>query len=383
MDAPIYLDHNATTPPAPEVVEAMHRALTDLWGNPSSAHAHGRVAREAVETARADVARLLGCDPDEILFTGGGTEADNLAVLGVAEARAGLGTGTIVITDVEHAAVEKPCAWLEARGWSIVRVPVSPDGRIDAGAAIAAIDPATTLASIMLANNETGVLQPVAEVARACRERGVPIHTDAAQAVGKMLVRVDELGVDLLTVAGHKFYGPKGVGALYVRRGTPLSPVQRGAGHERGLRAGTEPVAEIVGLGVACRLASDRVEQRARDAASLRDRLESGLRAAFDEVVVHGGTAPRLPNTSYVAIPGFDANAVVAACPGVAMGSGAACHSGTTTRSRVLSAMGVDPGLGAATLRLTLGAATRERDVDEAVRRIAEAARSVRAAVSR
>ncbi len=377
METPIYLDHNATTPPAPEVVDAMIRALADLWGNPSSAHALGRAARDAIERARAEVASLLGCDPGEILFTGGGTESDNLAVVGLAEAREQDGRH-LVISNVEHAAVEKPCAWLETRGWEVARVPVGPDGTVDVAAFVGALRPDSVLASLMLGNNETGALQPVAEVARACRDRGVTVHSDAAQAVGKMPVLVDDLGVDLLTLAGHKFYGPKGIGALYVRRGTPLAPYLRGAGHERGLRSGTEPTAEIVGLGVACRLAAAAVERRARDVAARRDRLEDGLRAAFPDLVVHAGTVPRLPNTAYVAIPGVDAHALVAACPEVAMGVGAACHSGRTEPSRVLSAMGVDVAIAASTVRLTLGSGTTDDDVDRAVAAIAAAAATTR-----
>jgi len=375
MHRPIYLDHNATTPPAPEVVAAVTRAIAELWGNPSSAHAYGRAARAAIESAREEVAGLLGCASDEILFTGGGTESDNLAIVGMAESDRARGRH-LVISNVEHAAVEGPCAWLERRGWEVSRVPVDAGGRVDADAVVAALRPDTALVSLMLANNETGVLQPVEEVARACRGRGIPIHTDAAQAVGKMPVRVDRLGVDLLTVAGHKFYGPKGIGALFVRRGTPLAPFARGAGHERGLRPGTEPTAEIVGLGVACRLATAEIDERATRVAARRDRLESRLREAFGNAVVHGADHPRLPNTSYVALPGVDAHALVAACPGVAMGVGAACHSGRTEASRVLRAMGTDPALAAATLRLTLGTGTTDDDVDEAARRIRAAARA-------
>ena len=377
MKSPIYLDHNATSPPAPEVVEAMTRALGDLWGNPSSSHAPGRAAREAIENARAEVADLLGCDPDEILFTSGGTESDNLAVVGLAEARERDGRH-LVISNVEHAAVEKPSAWLEGRGWQVTRVAVDGDGRVHAADVFAALRPDSVLVSLMLGNNETGALQPVADVTRACRERGVTVHSDAAQAVGKMPVRVDDLGVDLLTIAGHKFYGPKGIGALYVRRGTPLVPYLRGAGHERGLRSGTEPTAEIVGLGVACRLAAATVERREREVAARRERLETGLRTAFPDLVVHAGAVPRLPNTAYVALPGVDAHALVAACPEVAMGVGAACHSGKTEPSRVLAAMGVGPALAASTVRLTLGSGTTDDDVDRAVAALASAATTAR-----
>ncbi len=373
MDGPIYLDTNATTPLAGEVLEAMVSAWREVWGNASSTHFYGRPAKRALERAREQVAGLLGARPEEIVFTSGGTEADNLAIIGAAEARSAQGRH-IVISAIEHPAVEEPCAYLERRGWKVTRVPVDAQGRVDPQAIAAALTAKTALVSVMHANNETGVLQPVAAIARICRERGVTFHSDAAQSVGKIAVRVDELGVDLLTVAAHKFYGPKGIGALYVRTGTRLEPLLRGAGHERGLRSGTEPVPLVVGLGAAADLAQREGAARERHLREMRDRLEARLRARVPDLVVHGAGAPRLPNTLYAAIPGADAVQLLGRLEGVAAGSGAACHSGTTTPSRVLAAMGVPANLARATLRLCVGRDTRPDEVDEAARRIADAA---------
>ncbi len=378
MTEPIYLDNNATTPLASEVREAVSWALDAVWGNPSSAHVYGTRARGAIDRARGEVAGLLGCDADEVVFTSGGTESDNAAVLGVAGALEERGRH-VVISAVEHPAVERACALLERRGFEVTRVPVGPDGRVAAAGVGAALRDDTVLVSLMHANNETGVIQPVREIAAAARERGIPVHTDAAQSLGKILVRVDDLGVDLLTIAGHKLYGPKGVGALYVRRGTPFVPLLLGAGHEAGRRAGTENVAGIVGLGAACALASVELELRRSRMAAVRDRLESELRDRLPGIVVHGDGAPRLPNTAYLAFPGTDANALVARCPEVAMGVGAACHSGRTEPSRVLRAMGVPDDLARATVRLSVGRDTTEPDVARAAGLIAEAAADARA----
>ncbi len=373
MDRPIYLDHNATTPLAPEVIESMVSALRDLWGNPSSAHRFGCDAREAMERAREQVAELLGCDTDEIVFTSGGTESDNTAIVGVAEALEQRGRH-IVISAVEHAAVDEACRYLEKRGWSVDRVDVDENGRVRLGDLRLALSPGTTLISVMHAQNETGVIQPIAEIARIARDQGVVFHCDAAQTVGKIPVRVRDLGVDLLTLAGHKFYGPKGIGALYIRRGTPFERCARGAGHERGRRAGTEDVASIVGLGEACALATREIAERIAHLQELRDRLEQRLRKHFPELVVHGGGAERLPNTLYAGFPGVNADALVGQLDGVATATGAACHSGVTEPSRVLGAMGVPPELAVCTLRLTTGRDNTLEEMDAAADRIAEAA---------
>jgi cysteine desulfurase len=378
MPDPVYLDYNATTPVAPEVREAMLAALDAAWANPSAAHPLGRQARRAVEEARDPVAVLIGCDPDEIVFTSGGTESDNAAIVGVAEALRSRGRH-LVVSAIEHAAVEEACRWLEGRGWEVTRVGVSRRGVVEPAALERAIRSETVLVSVIHAQNETGVLQPIAEIARITRARGIPLHTDAAQSVGKVPVNVRELGCDLLTVAGHKLYAPKGVGALYVRRGTPFEPFLRGAPHEQGRRAGTENVPGIVGLGAAADLALSELEKRRVWMERLRDRLEAALLAAIPEAVVHGSGAPRLPNTLSIAIPGTDANEMLEAMEGVAASPGAACHAGKSEPSRVLIAMGVAPDLARATLRLTAGRVTTETEVDLAARRIVEAATRLRA----
>jgi cysteine desulfurase len=374
---PIYLDHNATTPVAPEVLDAVGAALRDTWGNPSSTHLFGTRARAAVEGAREQVASALGCEPDEIVFTSGGTESDNAALIGVAEAQEKRGRH-IVISAIEHPAVEEAAAYLERRGFTVDRVGVDRDGRVAPAGIEAALRPDTTLVSLMHANNETGVVQPVREVAALLLPRGIPLHTDAAQSFGKIPVRPDELDVDLLTLAGHKFYAPKGVGVLYIRRGTPFAGFLRGAGHEAGRRAGTENIPGIVGLGAAAALAAREMKERAARMAATRDRLRDALLARFRDLVVHGARSARLPNTLSAAIPGVDANALLDRLDGVAASAGAACHSGGTEPSRVLLAMGIEPGLARCTLRLTTGRATTLEEAELAAERIARAATEVR-----
>jgi len=375
---PIYLDYNATSPIAPEVLEETTVALRDLWGNPSSDHVHGRRAREAVERARHRVAALLGCRDGEIVFTSGGTESDNAAVFGVAEALAGRGKH-IVVSAIEHAAVGDAATRLEHRGFAVTRVPVDRAGLVDPDDVARAVRDDTVLVSIMHSHNETGVLQPVREIARHARSRGIVVHTDAAQSVGKLPVAVDELEVDLLTVAGHKLYGPKGVGALYLRQGTPFEPLFRGAGHEGNRRSGTENTACIVGLGAACELACAEPD-RPMKLRRLRDRLEAGLRRIVPDLVVHGGETERLPNTLYAAIPGVPAHELLAGLPEIAAGSGAACHSTEPAPSRVLLAMGVPAQLAVCTVRLSLGRPTTAEEIDRASALIGRRAEALRAA---
>ena len=377
MPDPIYLDYNATTPVAPEVLEAMLPAQREVWGNPSSGHVYGRRAHAALEEARKQVAALLGSAADEVIFTGGGTESDNAAVIGVAETLCERGRH-LVISAVEHPAVENACAYLEQRGWEVTRVGVNGDGRVEAGEVLRSIRPDTTLVSVMHANNETGVLQPVREIGRGARSRGVVFHTDAAQSIGKLAATVDDLEADLVTIAAHKLYGPKGVGALYVRRGTPFAPLLRGAGHERGLRSGTENVPQIVGLGAACELACSEIDRRADHLRELRDRLEQRLRATIPDLVVHGRSVERLPNTLSAAIPGVDANLLLSGLDNVATAAGAACHSGTSEPSRVLRAMGVPDDLAVCTLRLTVGRPTTVDEIDTASAEIGQRALSLR-----
>jgi cysteine desulfurase len=363
-DEPTYLDYNATTPLLSEVVDAMLPWLRDGFGNPSSSHAVGRAAKGAVETARAQVAALLGCEKDEIVFTSGGTESNNLAIRGVAQASPE--RRHLVTSVVEHPAVAAPCAWLERQGWRITRCGVDGDGRVWPAEVAAAVDAGTALVSVMHANNETGVVQPIEPLAEAVHAAGALLHTDAAQSVGKLPVRVRDLGVDLLTLAGHKLYAPKGVGALYVRRGTPLIPLLLGAGHERGLRPGTENVASIVGLGVACARARLDLAQEGARVRELRDRLWGELRSQVPGVALNGHPTERLPNTLSVRFPGVSGNALLAACPELAASTGSACHAGGDEAPAVVVCMGVSPSEALGTVRLSLGRRTTAGDVDAA-----------------
>ena len=372
----IYLDHNSTAPAAPEVVEAVRRALADTWANPVSPHGAGRAARAVVEDARAELGALLGAPADTLLFTSGGTEADNLAVFGGARARAADGRH-IVISNVEHPAVDEAVRGLEGLGFRATRVPVGPDGRVDAGMMVAAFAPDTVLVSLMLAQNETGALQPVREVAQAARKRGITVHTDAAQAVGKLPVDVEDLGVDLLTIAGHKMYGPKGVGALYVRSGTRLLPHLVGASHERGLRPGTENTPGIAGLGAAAALARHELGDRVRHARALTSRLLEAARAAMPDVRLNGPSdaGQRLPNTLNLAFPGVRSDRLMAEVPGLAISGGAACHSGSPEPSRVLLAMGVDAETARCAVRISVGRGNSETEMTMAAQLLTSAAR--------
>jgi cysteine desulfurase len=375
----IYLDCNATTPVDPRVRAAMLPFLSTSFGNPSSGHALGRAARSAVENAREQVARAIGAHPDEIYFTSGGTEADNWAIRGLLAARS---ESHAVTTAVEHPAVLEPLRELEQAGRVRLTVlPVDGEGRLSAAEAGRALMPETVLVSVMVANNEVGTLQPVAELAAPCRRIGALLHSDAAQAVGKILVDVRRLGVDLLTIAGHKLYAPKGVGALFVRRGVALAPLLRGAGHERGLRAGTENVAGIVGLGLACEIAVTGFAEEAARLGALRNRLEELLADGFPTLVRHGHRVLRLPNTASVAFPGIEASALLERlAERLGASAGAACHGHTVHPSHVLAAMGVDPAAARGTVRFSLGRFTTEREVVRAAAKVlTEARRMARA----
>jgi cysteine desulfurase len=368
----IYLDHNATTPIAPEVLDAMRPYLEERFGNPSSAHEHGALARQAVERARAQVAALLGCEPDSVVFTASGSEADNLAIKGVAFAR--LGHGEHIITSaIEHPAVLGACRYLERRfGYRLTILPVDGFGTVDPEDVRRAIEPGTVLVSVMHANNEVGTLEPIAEIAGVAREHRIACHTDAAQSVGKVPVDVDELAVDLLTLTGHKLYAPKGVGALYVRPGTQLDPLIHGAGHEHGLRAGTENVPYIVGLGAACALTAERLRASAPDRIrGLRDRLHAALRSTVPGLALNGHPEQRLPNTLNVSFPEEDGESLLARTPSVAAATGSACHSGRTDPSTVLTAMGLDAQRALGAVRLSLGHDTTAADVDAAATALA------------
>jgi len=352
--APIYLDYNATTPIHSRVVEAMLPYLREHFGNPSSGHPYGRRAHEAVEAARVQVAALLGSAPDEVIFTSGGTEANNLAIRGVLEALRGT-RRHVVTSTVEHPATARPCAYLEEHGVEVTRVPVDASGQVRIEELRPLVRGDTALVTIMLAQNETGTLMPLRAIAEAAHARGALVHTDAAQAVGKVPLRVDELGVDLLSVAGHKLYAPKGIGALYLRGGTALRPLLLGAGHERGLRPGTENVPYIVGLGEACALASEDLATEATRVRALRDELWERLRAAIPTVRLNGHARDRLPNTLNLSFPGVRGSAVLAAAPEIAASTGSACHEGGESPSAVLVAMGLDPDAALGAVRLSLG----------------------------
>jgi len=363
---PIYLDHNASTPLLPEVVEAMLPYLREHFGNPSSAHVYGIRARDAVARAREQVAASIGCDADEIIFTSGGTEASNLAIRGVIES--GKRTG-VVTTTIEHPATARLCAWLEGHGRVVTHIGVDGEGRARLDQARGAIDQNTALVTVMHSNNETGVLQPLTELARLAHAVGARVHTDAAQSVGKVPVRVRDLDVDLLSVAGHKLYAPKGVGALYVKRGTALSPLVLGAGHERGLRPGTENVASIVGLGVACEAVTRDLEPAAARMRSLRDLLWELLASGVPGLALNGHRDLRLPNTLNVRFPRASGTALLEGTPEIAASTGSACHEGNESASAPILAMGVQPDDAVGSVRLTLGRSTSEDEI----RRAAEA----------
>ena len=372
----IYLDYNATTPVDPEVADAIEPWLRQHWGNPSSSHPEGRRARDAVERARAEVAALLEASPDEILFTGCATEANNLAIRGVARALRSRGRH-LVTSAIEHPSVAQPCQLLQAEGWEVTVVPVNGQGRVEPEAVARAIRNDTVLVSIMHANNETGVLQPVEEISAVARRRGVLVHADAAQSVGKMPVSVQHLGVDLLTLAGHKFYAPKGVGALYVRKGTPLEPLMVGGGQEQGLRPGTENVPFIAGLGQATVLAARRMEEESARILTLRDRLHGLLQEAIPGLRLNGDPDHRLPGTLNLSFPGVSGRALLDRTPEISASVGSACHETDGAGSGVLAAMGFSKARMAGAVRLSIGRFTTEQEIDTAADRLIDAWRAL------
>ena len=364
----IYLDFNATTPIAPEVAAAISQALSDPFGNPSSEHWAGLPARRVVEKARAQVAALLRCSSDEIVFTSGGSESNNHALKGAFFAD-GERRGHIITTQVEHPAVLNPCRFLEQLGATVTYLSVDRFGRVDPDDVRHALTPRTVLISVMHANNEVGTLQPISQIARIAREHGLLFHTDAAQSVGKIPTPVDELGVDLLSLAGHKLYAPKGVGALYVRKGVRLEPLIHGAGHESGRRAGTENILLDVALGAACELAQSWVG--AESIRQLRDLFWQLLQARFGErVVLNGHPTDRLPNTLNVSFVGRIGSTILSSLESVAASTGSACHSGSVELSPVLKAMNVSPEVGLGAVRFSLGRATTREEIEEVVSRL-------------
>ena len=369
----IYLDHNATTPPAPEAVKAMSDCLSQTWGNPSSLHACGQQARAAREAARRSLAALIHAPPANILFTSGATEATSQLLLGPL-LKPECKPRHLIISAIEHPCVLEPARILESLGWSVTRVGVDAEGRVDPQAVAASIRPDTALVSIMLANNDTGVIQPVREIAALARQRRVPLHTDAVQAVGRIPVDFEALGVDFLTLSAHKFYGPKGVGALVFRDAATVVPLLFGGSQERTLRAGTENLPGICGLGAAAQLTLREMTENATRTAALRDRLQAGLLAAFPDALVNGGSAPRVPSTLNIAFPGIDAVTAVMNLDiaDIAAATTSACSTASRQPPHVLTAMGLTPELALASLRFSLGRANTESEIDRVIATLAE-----------
>ena len=382
MNRPIYLDHHATTPVDPRVVEAMLPYLGEEFGNASSStHAYGWRAEAAVEDARGRIAAAIGAaEPGEIVFTSGTTESDNLALQGVARA-APRGRDHLVTTAIEHHAVLDTCRALESAGFSVTYVPVDANGLIDPHDVARASSERTALVSVMAANGEIGAVQPLREVAALCRERGVLLHTDAAQAVGKIPLDVRETGVDLLAFCGHKLYGPKGIGALYVRSGRPrlrLAPLLHGGGHERGLRPGTLPVALIVGFARALELCVEEMESEASRALALRERLWNRLQKDLEGVQLNGHPQRRLPGNLNVSFAGTDAAALLVALDGVALSTGSACASGRAEPSHVLAALGLPPALARGAIRFGIGRGNTRQEIDRVAEQLVSAVRTQR-----
>lgn len=361
----IYLDFNATTPIAPEVAAAVSQTLTEPFGNPSSVHWAGQAARQAVEKARAQAAALLHCDTDEVVFTSGGSESNNHALKGAFFAQGGRGSH-IITTQIEHPAVLNPCRFLEQLGASVTYLPVDRFGRVDPNDVRRALTPRTMLISVMHANNEVGTLQPISDISRTARERGILFHTDAAQSAGKIPVHVDELGVDLLSLAGHKLYAPKGIGILYVRKGVRLEPLIHGAGHESSRRAGTESILLDVALGIACELAQSWLG--VESIRQLRDLFWELLQSRFGkQVVLNGHPTERLPNTLNVSFVGKIGSTILSGLEGVGASTGSACHSGSVELSPVLQAMKVPPEIGMGAIRFSLGRTTTREEIERVV----------------
>ncbi|TMQ61611.1 MAG: cysteine desulfurase [Candidatus Eisenbacteria bacterium] len=377
----IYLDHNASTPVRPEVLEAMLPYFGEHFGNASSVHAFGQEAKGAVEDARAQVAALLNATPGEIVFTSGGTESDNIGVIGGAKALPFKGRH-IIVSAIEHDAVRHAADALEREGYTVTRVAPDARGVVSAESVAAAIRPDTALVSVMAANNETGVAQPVAEIGQVCASRGVAFHVDAVQAAGKIPIDVQAWQATLATIAGHKFYGPKGVGALYVKRGFKPVPLQFGGEHEKGRRPGTENVPAIVGLGKASELAREELDQNGPRIGRLRDRLETGLLERVPGVVRHGQGAPRVPNTSHLSFVGAEGEHLILSLDmkGVAVSSGAACKAGSSHPSHVLLAMGVPREIAQAAVRFSLGRCSTEQEIDRVLEIVPAVVQKLRAA---
>ncbi len=372
---PIYLDHNATTPVLPEVVDAMLPWLTTHFGNPSSNHVYGHRARQVVADARQQVAALIGCRPDEIYFTSGGTESNNLAIRGIAESRPD--RAHIVTSVIEHPATEELCSYLARQDSELSHVGVDETGMVRLDELESALSTATALVTIMHANSETGTLQPIQEIAAMAHAHGALMHTDAAQTTGKIAFSVAVLGVDLLSIVGHKMYAPKGIGALYVRSGTAIQAQSLGGGHERGLRSGTENVPYIVALGKACEIARDDGDRANEKIGQLRDELWTALKVAVPGLELNGHPTLRLPNTLNVRFPGVSGNAILAHAPEIAASTGSACHAEDESASAVIRAMGLSETKALGSVRLTLGRGTSTDDIKIAVKALVHAYHAV------
>lgn len=365
----VYLDHNATTPLDGRVFEAMQPYFIENFGNASSPHRYGRLANQALEDSRRMVARTIGAEPEEIVFTSGGTESDNLALRGVAYRKRSNRRAHLVASSIEHQAVIRTCDILEKDGFSVTYLPVDGQGRVDPDDVKKSIRKDTILISVMLANNETGVLEPVAEIGKIARENDILFHCDAAQAIGKMSVDVEGLHTDLLSISSHKIYGPKGMGALFIRRGVQLSPIITGGHHEMGLRAGTENIAAIVGFAHALKIAMDGMDLYQNQLFNLRNKLESDILNRMDQVELYSSTACRLPHTSCMGFASVEAESVLLHLDlkGIAASSGSACTTGEPESSHVLRAMGIPPGLAQGSIRISLGRENTQDDVDYTV----------------
>jgi cysteine desulfurase len=373
----VYLDHNATTPLDKDAVKIMLRYMTSEFGNPSSVYELGVRAKEGMEKARQEVADLINCKARELIFTSGGSESNNMVLKGITGLDSLKGKH-ILTSSVEHPAIVNPAMYLMELGADVTFLPVDKFGRINPGDVKNSISRKTVLISIMLANNETGTLQPVKEISEIAKEYSIPFHTDAAQAVGKIEVDVNDLGVDFMSIAGHKLYGPKGIGALYIKEGRELTPLVHGAGQEMGKRAGTENVILATGLGTACRVAKERLGEDIGKLENLRNMLQEMLFNKIGDLVLNGHPEKRLPNTLNVSIPGIDGGKLLGMLDNVVASTGAACHDRDVKLSHVLSAMGVSPGVGMGTLRLTLGRLNDREQIEIAASQIIDAAKRLK-----
>ncbi|MDE5421815.1 cysteine desulfurase [Ancylomarina sp. DW003] len=373
---PIYLDYNATTPIAKEVADAMKPYLYEHFGNPSSSHMYGQKGKKAVDKGRAQLAKLLNCNTSDLIFTSGGTESNNYALKGYAFANRSKGNH-IITSSIEHPAVSEVCKYLETEGFEVTYLPVDETGRVQIADVEAAIRPETILISVMYANNEVGTLQPISEISRLAKKHGIVLHSDCAQAIGKVPVDIEVLGVDLLTVAGHKFYGPKGIGALYIKKGVNLQKLMHGADHENNLRAGTENVLEIVGLGEAAELCQKNLNTSIIHDKTLVNRLKKAL-SVLDSIQFNGNSEFCLPNTLSVSFKNIEANTLLANLPEVAASAGAACHTDSISVSATLAAMKMDKAYAMGTIRFSVGKYSTETEIDQAVEVIIKAVQNLR-----